>query len=150
MSVLIYMKYLVVALLCAGLTSSCTQHANYKTEREEVMKFHDILMEDNSTLVNNGMKIDSLMKNLPALKASFKELDTAKEKEVMRNMVGRLNKAEELMNDWMHTFEPDITGKSNEQAVTYFKAERIKIGKIDSLYKQEIKSSTDYLLKFKR
>ena len=114
------------------------------------MKFHDILMEDNSTLVNNGMKIDSLMKNLPALKASFKELDTAKEKEVMRNIVGRLNKAEELMNDWMHTFEPDITGKSNEQAVTYFKAERIKIGKIDSLYKQEIKSSTDYLLKFKR
>lgn len=150
MSVLIYMKYLVIALLCAGLTSSCTQQANYKTEREEVMKFHDILMEDNSTLVNNGMKIDSLMNNLPALKATFKELDTVKEKEVMRAMVTRLNKAEELMNDWMHTFEPDITGKSNEQAVTYFKAERIKIGKIDSLYKLEIKSSTDYLLKFKR
>lgn len=150
MSVLIYMKYLVVALLCAGLTSSCTQQANYKTEREEVMKFHDILMEDNSTLVNNGMKIDSLMNNLPALKTTFKELDTVKEKEVMRAIVARLNKAEELMNDWMHTFEPDITGKTNEQAVAYFKAERIKIGKIDSLYKLEIKSSTDYLLKFKR
>jgi len=114
------------------------------------MKFHDVLMEDNSTLVNNGMKIDSLMKNLPALKSAFKELDTLKEKEVMLAMVARLNKAEELMNNWMHTFEPDITGKTNEQAITYFKAERIKIGKIDSLYKQEIKSSTDYLLKFRR
>lgn len=141
------MKNLLVALLCISLGAACTQEANYKTERDEVMKFHDVVMADNGLLVNNGMKLDTLLRNLPALKAKFPAMDTLQQKEEMQAVLERLNKAEELMNDWMHAFEPDITGKSNEEAIKYFKAERVKIGRIDSLYKTEIKASTMFLKK---
>ena len=114
------------------------------------MKFHDVVMEDHGILVNNQMKLDSMLKEMPALKTRFPSTDTLKEKEVMKATLSRLNVAEELMNDWMHKFEPDVTGKSNEDAIKYFRAERIKIGKIDSLYKAEIQSSDAYLKQFRK
>ncbi|MNY82604.1 hypothetical protein D3C86_2248100 [compost metagenome] len=58
--------------------------------------------------------------------------------------------AEDSMNDWMHKFEPDVTGKSNDEAIQYFEAEKAKIATIDSLYKVEIKVSGEYLSKFKK
>lgn len=144
------MKTFLGVLLCAITAISCTQKANYKTERDEVMKFHDVVMEDHGSLVANEMKIDSLMKDLPALKKEFPELDTLREKGVLKATLERLTVAENLMNDWMHKFEPDVTGKSDEDAVQYFKNERVKIARIDSLYKVEIKSSTTYLTKFRK
>lgn len=144
------MKIFLAVLACATVAISCTQSANYKDERDEVMKFHDVVMADHGVLVNNQMKLDTMLHDLPALKIKYPALDTAKEKVVMTTTLDRLNKAEDLMNDWMHKFEPDVTGKSNEDAVKYFKAERAKIGKVDSLYKAEIKSSDDYLAQFKK
>lgn len=137
-------------LAVAGIAISCTQTADYKSERDEVMKFHDVVMEDHGILVDNQMKLDSMLKNLPALKQKFPAIDTVKEKVVMTIALESLNHAENLMNDWMHKFEPDITGKSNGEAVTYFKAERQKIAGIDSLYKGQIKASNLYLSKFRR
>jgi hypothetical protein len=52
------------------------------------------------------------------------------------------------MNNWMHQFEPDVTGKSNEDAIVYFQSEKRKIAAIDSVYKQEIQTSGEYLKKF--
>lgn len=144
------MKIFLAVLACATIAISCTQSANYKDERDEVMKFHDVVMADHGVLVNNQMKLDTMLHDIPALKAKFPALDTAKEKVAMTAALDRLNKAEDLMNDWMHKFEPDVTGKSNEDAVKYFKAERAKIGRVDSLYKAEIKSSDDYLAQFKK
>lgn len=140
----------ITALVLTIGAVACTPGANYKTERDEVMKFHDVVMEDHGKLVDNQMKLDTLMKTLPALLKKNPSMDTLKEKKAMVETQVRLDHAEELMNDWMHKFEPDITGKSNEEAVAYFKAERIKIGKIDSVYKAEIKSSNAYLQKFKK
>ncbi|KIO75698.1 hypothetical protein TH53_19170 [Pedobacter lusitanus] len=144
------MKLFLAAIVLVTGAVACTQTPNYKTERDEVMKFHDTVMEDHGILVNNQMKLDSMLKDLPALKAKFPATDTVKEKVAMKATLERLNGAEELMNDWMHKFEPDVTGKSNEDAISYFKAERIKIGKIDSLYKAEIQSSDAYLKQFKK
>lgn len=134
-------------LVIAITALSCTPASNYKTERDEVMKFHDTVMEDHGILVGNEMKIDTLLKDLPALKRKFPQLDTLQEKKLLITTAERLKKAEDLMNNWMHQFEPDITGKSDEEAVAYFKKERVKIAAIDSLYKVEIKSSTAYLTK---
>jgi hypothetical protein len=129
---------------------ACTPAANYKTERDEVMKFHDVVMEDHGKLIGNQMKLDTLLRSLPALKIKYPELDTIKEKVSMNQTLGRLNKAEELMNDWMHKFEPDVTGKSDADAVAYFRAERMKIGRVDSVYKSEIRLSDVYLSKFSK
>ena len=144
------MNKFITALALAIGAVACTPGANYKTERDEVMKFHDVVMEDHGKLVDNQMKLDTLMKTLPALFKKNPSMDTLKEKKAIVETQVRLDQAEELMNDWMHKFEPDITGKSNDEAVAYFKAEHVKIGKIDSLYKAEIKASNAYLQKFKK
>jgi len=142
------MKRFLCVLAVAVGAIGCTPTVNYKTERDEVMKFHDVVMQDHGVLVDNQMKLDSMLKDLPALKKKFPGLDTAKEKVVIQSTLESLVKAEELMNDWMHKFEPDITGKSNEDASVYFKTERKKIGTIDSLYKARIKSSNAYLANY--
>jgi GTPase involved in cell partitioning and DNA repair len=141
----------LIGLLCVSLAAvACTPKEDYKTVRDEVMKFHDEVMVDQSTVVNNQMKLDTLLKDLKGLKARFPDIDTAKEKVTITGLIADLTKAEDSMNDWMHKFEPDVTGKSNEVAVQYFKAEKAKIAAVDSLYKKEIKSSGDYLSKFKK
>jgi len=144
------MKLLLAVIALAIGAGACTPSANYKTERDEVMKFHDVVMEDHGKLIDNQMKLDTLLKSLPELKKKYPALDTLKEKEAIKAMQGRLNTAEDLMNDWMHKFEPDVTGKSDADAVAYFKAERIKIGRVDSIYKSEIQHSDEYLSKFSK
>jgi hypothetical protein len=146
----ILMRLILAIFALAIGAAACTPAANYKTERDEVMKFHDVVMEDHGKLVDNQMKLDTLLKSLPALKTKYPALDTLKEKEAMKVTQARLNKAEDLMNDWMHKFEPDVTGKSDADAIAYFRAERIRIGRVDSVYKSEIKLSGDYLSKFSK
>lgn len=144
------MKKLTGTLLITLLAMACTQKGDYKVVRDKVMKFHDVVMADHGQIVNNQMSLDTLSKDLKGLKAKFPELDTVKEKASIATLISRLSGAEERMNDWMHQFEPDVTGKSNEAAIQYFESEKAKIAAIDSLYKMEIKSSGDYLNKFKK
>lgn len=142
------MKRFLYLLALVAVVAACSQPVNYKTERDEVMKFHDVVMQDHGILIANQMKLDSMLKDLPALKRKFHSIDTAKEKVVLEISLESLKHAETLMNDWMHQFEPDVSGKSNEEAVKYFKEERIKIARIDSLYKGQIKASNQYLAQF--
>ena len=126
------------------------QETDYKAVRDEVMKFHDVVMADHGVIVNNQMKLDTLLRDLKGLKSKFPEIDTLKEREAIVGLIKDLTGAEDSMNDWMHNFEPDVTGKSNEVAVQYFREEKAKIAKVDSLYKKEIAVSNVYLEKFKR
>ncbi|MBB2150493.1 hypothetical protein GM920_16465 [Pedobacter sp. LMG 31462] len=137
-------------MLLAITAMACTQTVDYKKERDEVMKFHDLVMGDHSMIVNYQMKLDTLQQHMAALKTKFPEIDTLKEKENIKGLLKDLSTAEDSMNDWMHKFEPDITGKSNEEAVRYFQKEKAKIVAVDSLYKKEIKSSEAYFNKFKK
>ncbi|SHG36535.1 hypothetical protein [Pedobacter caeni] len=142
------MNKLVGIVLIALGAAACT--ADYKKERDEVMQFHDLVMGDQTAVVNYQMKLDTLLKDLKGLKAKYPELDTVKEKETMKALLTDLTTAEDSMNDWMHKFEPDVTGKSNEESIKYFKEEKVKIKRVDSLYKKEIKASGAYLSKFKK
>ncbi len=144
------MKRLTAISICAFFAAACSQQQDYKTERDQVMKFHDVVMEDQGVVVGNQMKLDSLIKDLRKAKSIRPEIDTLKEKIQMLELKASLSHAEEQMNNWMHKFEPDVSNKSNEDAIVYFKGEKAKIARIDSLYKQEIKVSNAYLSKFKK
>jgi len=144
------MKDIIRVLLLMVVVTSCKQGENYKDVRDEVMKFHDVVMEDHGKIVSNQMKLDTLLRSLEVVKQRFPETDTLKEKNAISALLKQLTSSEESMNDWMHKFEPDVTGKSNEEAVTYFKEEKTKIRKIDSLYKADIAVSDAYLNKFKK
>lgn len=143
------MKKKIVSAVLIGVMFSCSTPVDYKFERDSVMKTHDLVMADHGLIVKNQMAIDSLLKNLSSLKERFPTVDIAHEKVLMEEKIAKLQAAEELMNEWMHQFEPDITKKSNEEAAAYFKAEKIKINQIDSLYKAEIAASNAYLSAFR-
>ena len=147
------MRNIVLFLFFIGVVMGCTQQKNtrdYKVVRDEVMQFHDVVMEDQGVLVKNQMKLDTISKNLQRLKVKFPEIDTLKEAVLLKNLINDLSKADDAMNNWMHQFEPDISGKSNEQAIAYFKTEKLKVAAIDSTYKKEIKASNDYLKRFNK
>ena len=139
-----------MAIVAVACNQQQKQETDYKVVRDEVMKFHDVVMADHGVIVSNQMKLDTLVKDLKGLKLKFPEVDTVKEKEIINDLIKDLTIAEDSMNDWMHKFEPDVTGKSNDEAIQYFEAEKAKIATIDSLYKVEIKVSGEYLSKFKK
>jgi hypothetical protein len=135
-------------LLTLSIVLGCSQQVDYKSERDKVIRLHDVVMEDQGQIVDNQMKLDTMLKDLRKLKLAFPKLDTLKEKDSLKVVIARLKKSEEQMNTWMHEFEPDVTGKSNEEAVKYFLGEQEKVRKVDSSYKQELKLSNSYLSKF--
>lgn len=144
------MKLFPTVWILAVMAVSCKPTSDYKTERDEVMKIHDVVMADNGVLVANEMKADSLLRDLPGLKKKYPDLDIEAEKAALNATLQRLKNAEDRMNDWMHNFEPDVTGKSDEDAVQYFRNEKVNIQKLDSMYKMEIKSSNATLSKFRK
>ncbi|WP_442591664.1 hypothetical protein ACSBL2_10605 [Pedobacter sp. AW31-3R] len=144
------MKLFPAVWIIAVMAVSCKPTSDYKAERDEVMKIHDVVMADNGVLVANEMKADSLLKDLPGLKKKYPDLDIEAEKAALNATLQRLKNAEDRMNDWMHNFEPDVTGKSDEDAVQYFRNEKVNIQKLDSMYKMEIKSSNATLAKFRK
>lgn len=143
-------KIKCILLLLVAMIAACQQEEDYKKVRDEVMSFHDKVMNDNGRIVANQMKLDTILRQLKLLKVRFPDVDTLQEAVAIKDIIKELSHAEDLMNDWMHNFEPDATGKSNAEAVRYFKSEKASIARIDSLYKKEIHSSDAYLNKFKK
>ena len=144
------MRKITGILLLIAVMSACQQAADYKTVRDEVMTFHDVVMADHGIIVGNQMRIDTLLSDLQGLKMRFPDADTIKEQASMQQIKKELGGLEDSMNNWMHQFEPDVTGKTNEEAIKYFEDEKKKIKAIDSLYKLHIELSNAYLTKFKK
>jgi hypothetical protein len=135
-------------VIITSTISACKPTVDYKEKREEVIKFHDLVMADEGEVVDKQMRLKDMLKDLGGLKRKNPGIDTLVEKDSILAVQARLEAADNAMNTWMHHFEPDVTGKSNEVAVQYFEAEKLKIQKVDSLFKQEIKSANAYLRKF--
>ena len=141
-------KFLIGLVLISVIGMSCSQQADYKVQRDKVIELHDEVMADQGRIVANQMKLDTMLNSLSKLKVSHPKVDTLVEKDSIRLLIDRLTKSEERMNQWMHEFEPDITGKSNEEAIKYFLNEQLKIKEVDRSYKEELKLSDAYLSKF--
>jgi PBP1b-binding outer membrane lipoprotein LpoB len=145
------MRNILVFLFFIGVVVGCSQPKktnDYKAVRDEVMQYHDEVMKDQSVIVKNQMKLDTLLRDLKGLKTKYPNVDTLQEAIALKSLLSKLVKADDDMNNWMHQFEPDVTGKSNEDAIAYFQSEKRKIAAIDSVYKQEIQTSGEYLKKF--
>ena len=142
-------KFAVLTVIALALVS-CKPQTDYKEKRQEVIKVHDVVMADQGKVVDKQMQLENMLKDLPAVMAKNPTIDSIKEKDSIIIVRDRLLKAEEAMNTWMHEFEPDVTGKSDEAAIAYFEAEKLKIEKVDTLFKQELKNADAYLSKFKK
>ncbi len=142
-------KFSCLILLVFAI-SSCKQQGDYKANRDEVIKVHDIVMADQGKVIDQQMKLNEMLKNLSGLKIQNPDIDTLKEKDSIAIVRDRLIVAEEEMSTWMHEFEPDVTGKSNDEAIAYFESEKRKIQKVDTIFKAELKRAAAYLSKFKK
>jgi hypothetical protein len=136
-------------LIIIVAVSACKPQTDYKEARDEVIKLHDVVMADQGKVVSREIQISGMLKDLKEIKVRNPRIDTIAEKDSLLAIHSRLTKADEAMNDWMHKFEPDVTGKSNEEAVEYFQSEKLKIQRVDTMFKQEIQSADAYLSKFK-
>jgi hypothetical protein len=115
------MNKLAGLILLASGFASCKPQTDYKEKRQEVIKVHDVVMADQGKVVDKQMQLQNMLKDLPGLVAKNPGIDTIKEQDSIVIIRDRLNNAEEAMNTWMHEFEADVTGKSNEEAVAYFR-----------------------------
>ncbi len=140
--------FLVALILSAGI-AGCRQGDDYKNIRKEVIKLHDEVMAKNDLLVGQEMKIDTMLRNLDSLKRSNTQMDTIIERKKLTSLLEGLQSAEESMNNWMHNFEPDTEGKSDKESADYFKDEKTKIKRVDSLYEVRTKQAAEYLSRFK-
>lgn len=144
------MKKLITICIITIVAVACKPKADVKTIKHETMKLHDIVMAEHGKIIDNQMKIDTLLKNLGDLKSKFPVIDTAVEKAEMVSLMADLVIAEESMNDWMHKFNADFTNKADTAMFNYFKTEHDKIAKVNELYQLEIKKSSTYLSKFNK
>ncbi|MCJ0743449.1 hypothetical protein [Pedobacter montanisoli] len=144
------MKRILLIVLTATAITACKPKQDATTVKNETMKIHDQVMANHGKIIANQMKIDTLLKDMKALKQQFSSIDTIQEKTNLKTMLNRLLKAEESMNDWMHHFNPDYNNTNMDSVIYYYKTEKQKINVIDSLYKREIQESNQYLSKFKK
>ena len=141
---------ITVCLLAFSLSiQSCNQEPDYKTVRQEVLDQHDKLMIDGEQVMALQRKLDTLSKSgLKALKKAQPALDTLSEQQQIKSLSTALSTADDSMNNWMHSFNPDAEGKSNHDAVLYFKSEKVKVNQIDSLYQKAFTNTNLYLTRF--
>ena len=124
------------AMVMVCLWLSCKQEKDYKDIRFEVVAIHDKVMSDADLANSQKSVLDSIYR-------SFKSSgeDTVKLAETIR----KVDEANQQMENWMNRFEPDVSGKSNEEALHYFKSELKKINDLDKQFKTVISLSDRYL-----
>jgi hypothetical protein len=143
------MKNLTILILAVITIAACQPAVDYKAVRKEVMDVHDKVMVYTEQGMTKKMKLDTLITKLDSLYQLKLLTDTLAEKQVMDDLRKKLSNADEEMDAWMHGFQPEIDGKSNEEAVSYFKSEKLKIQALDSLYQKVLTESDKYLDKFR-
>jgi len=133
------MKKALILLVTGSLLFGCS---NRKEEKKaimtEVMKVHEKVMEVDGQVINNRMKLDTIIE---------KEKRAATDSAVILNK--KLSAAEDAMEDWMHKFDYEQKGKSDDEVITYMNDQKKKIMAVDSLLNNAVAESNIYLKKIK-
>ena len=137
------MKQKITFAICALVIffSACKTEPNAKAIRKEVLNIHDKLMIDGEKVVKNKMKLDTLLlsEQLNALP------DSTTSKQKVRDLITRLNQADEKMMDWMHFFKDDFKGKTEQEDLEYYKSQMIKIREVEDGYIKVTRASDSVL-----
>jgi len=140
-------------LLFAALLLVFTACKDTKKEEKElegqVMDMHEKVMGDGETAMQNKMKMDTLILKKDSIKEAFPALDTSAENKTMRNFNSQIVKTDDEMSDWMHKYNPDFKGKSHDEVMQYLGQQKKQVAQINAKYKNIIKATNKYLLKYK-
>ena len=133
------MKRILLILLTASALFGCS---NKKAEKsavmDQVMKVHEKVMEVDGQVIANRMKLDTLLKD-----------NTLAAKDTALQLNKKLTAAEDAMEDWMHKFDYEQKGKSDDEVITYMNDQKKLIMAIDSQLNIAVTESNLYLKKIK-
>ena len=135
------MKKLIIAAFAVFALSACNDGKEQeKALQDEVIKIHDKVMGADNRLMDNKMKIDTLLTTTT---------DTAQKAELTR-LQTELTTSEQAMENWMQKFDPEQGNKSSDEKVAYLTDQKKQIVTIDSLMNAAIDKSTAYLNTIKK
>lgn len=127
-----------MALLCASLIAvmgACKSKIDTAALKKEVLTLHDQVMNEDGKAMNDKIALDAVEKKMPMPGDSAKILSS------------QLSKLSDSMMDWMHQFDPDRKGKSDDEVTGYLNNQKAQLLKLDSAYKSLLKVSDGYLKK---
>jgi len=117
------------------LLSACTDTKQQEKDAlNEVIKVHDEAMAKSEQAINNKMMLDSLVK-------SNKTIDTAQSKKITTN----LTTADKAMEDWMHQFNADYTGKAHEEIIQYLADQKKKVTEVNNRLTTAVSESNEFI-----
>jgi hypothetical protein len=135
------MKKLLIAAFAVFALSACNDGKNEeKALQDEVITIHDKVMANDNRLMDNKMKIDTLIATTT---------DTA-QKAALTRLNAELLISEQAMENWMQNFDPEKGSKSHEEKMAYLTTQKKQIVTIDSLMNAAIDKSTQYLNTIKK
>lgn len=133
------MKKIIPAVLTATLLFGCAgKKAEKKALRDSLMQIHEKVMAIDEKATNNHMKLDTLLKQ-----------GTLTNKDSATMLSKNLSTAEDAMESWMSHYE-EKKGWSDDEAITYLRAQRKLMLSIDSQLNKAVNESSLYLNKVKK
>jgi len=133
-------KIYLFAFAVLALSACSDSKADEKAVLNDVIKIHDKVMGFDEQLMQNKMKLDTLL-----LEAKNNE---AKEK--ISYLRSKLTKADSAMENWMQKFDPEQKGKTHDEIMKYMAVQKEQVIAVDSLLAGAVKESNEYLQPFKK
>jgi len=117
--------------MMAALSACHDDKADEKKQLGDILSIHDKVMGASEELTKEKIRIDSAVK----LSSST---DVIKK---LKSVSAKLGMADSAMDNWMHNFNPDYTGKSHTEIMEYLHNQRIKLITVDSMMTSAINES---------
>lgn len=137
--------YFIPVLLSSLFIYSCNSSENKydnKALQDSVIAIHDEVMPLMGGFVRNSIKIDSILVDLQSYKAQNPDLDTAQARVDLSDLKVKLDAAATSMSDWMHEFETEHEGKTEEEVKKYLDNELVRIQKVKEKFNTASESNS--------
>ncbi len=133
------MKKVAIVIFMACTLFACTdKRAQKDAALDEVIKAHDNVMKADESLMKNKMMLDTLLQ-----KSDLPGKDTAS---MLRTS---LVAADSAMETWMHKFDPDYKGKTDDETIAYMYSQKKQVVVIDSQINKAVSASNKFIQKVK-
>ena len=144
------LKPTILGLLCLILAlTACNNHKKQQENlQQSVIAIHDSVMMDMGALMEKKIAANKILTQLDSLKSKKTNLDTAKVRTDLTQVIKELASADDGMMTWMNNFNPDYTGKSHEEVMDYLNGQKLKIKAVDSAIKSILFKSDSVIKRY--
>src|ERR1700761_3895682 len=136
------MKKILLAAFVMLALNACTdtKKNDEKNALNEVIKIHDKVMGNDELLMQNKMKLDTLIKTTA---------DTTKKAQIVA-ISNKLVNADKFMETWMESFDPEQKGKQHEDIMAYMARQKAQVTAVDKQIADAVNESNVYLKTVKK